>query len=768
MDGERLYEELAGRRLVAVSGGSDWGRTLLVQQLAHLVPRESLILVEDIGVEEPQEVTLLRLLASPPLRRRFDVSELEPTPEFPESLRALCRRVLSGLPVGTVLLLDGAGRPLLDTVRGLINGTPVAVAALGVSELLTGYHQLPADEDGPPTPGEQPARLSPGASRLYEHLAALTTTGTLFLPYPPLLASSIPVLPGAIAQLSGRYLARETNSGVRLYGSAVADVTGRWSAEQLHDRAVSVFTRLLKAADGPLVDAHAWTYVLLAGRLLSLSRDDDVRGLVRTLTTELERADHVLELMALWVYTGSPPVATARRDGQVGAAVKKWERGNLREAARLLAAIPDRRPANGWVLHTRAAVACDRGDLRGVGPLLRRAIEAHQVAGDLRGEAWAMLYYGRWRLLSGDFDEGEKLIDAARVAFQDVHDAEGIDWAGAEQMRLAMLLGVSGFTDDVPVDDAFPTRIQPNRRHEMWANLFFALSKAGDWRHRAPLVLRDQLCAAWSRHFTIIRAWLSLPSSPGRVGDEIIELSLNIKAFANLGCPHGSAWTSLELAIRNPHHPSGPHSFAHARARFTEIGDEAGLAWTTLAQALANNEDPPPEALRELARRYPPTLLATTEWPWDHGRFRIPFAARLLIPEPRYEHAEFRLPATESKVRLTLHDDHRLTLQVVPGPRHPWSTSPTLPWLSARATPLTPADIDPDHAVTIRPGPPDDTDAGAEFRFTPHRPGPHRIRFTVEHHLTGTVLQEVETEFDVTDTTTTPSTGTTPTSLRRP
>ncbi|WP_159052052.1 hypothetical protein, partial [Streptomyces niveiscabiei] len=85
----------------------------------------------------------------------------------------------------------------------------------------------------------------------------------------------------------------------------------------------------------------------------------------------------------------------------------------------------------------------------------------------------------------------------------------------------------------------------------------------------------------------------------------------------------------------------------------------------------------------------------------------------------------------------------------------------------ARATPLTPADITPEHAVTIRPGPPDDTDAGAEFRFTPLRPGRHRIRFTVEHHLTGTVLQELETEFDVTDTPGADLTGTTPTSLGR-
>jgi len=770
MDGERLYEELVRRRLVVVTGGSERGRGVLVRQLADFLPQGFLIRIEDIGTEEPEEVTLLRLLATPLLYDRFDVSELELTPDFPESLRALCHRAVSELPADTVVLFDGARRPLLDTVRSLVAGTPITVLALGIpgEDTPAGYFQVPAGEATPPAPGAQPGWLSPGARWLYEDLAALATTGSVLLPYPPLRASLIPVLPGAIAQLSHRHLVRETDSGVRLFGSAAADVTQHWSAEQLHDRAVSVLTQLLDTADGSLVAAHSWMYVLLAGRLLSLSQGDNVRGLVQSLTKELERTNHVLELMALWRYTGMPPAAPARPDKRLRGAVRQWKQGNLRAAGELLAEIPDLRPTDGWLLHTRAAIACDRGDLRSVGTQLRRAIEAHQVAGDLRGEAWAMLHYGRWRLLSGDFDEAEKVIDAARVALQDIHDTAGVDWAGVEQMRLALLLGVSGYSDDFSLTLDSPPQPQVHRRAEVWANLFFALSKAPDWRYRTQLVLAEQLCAAWSRHFTIIRAWRtpSPSSSSDPVGDEIIELSQNVKAFIRLGCPHGAAWTSLELAIRNPHIPSGLHSFSHARARFTDIGDEAGLAWTTLAQALAENDGPPPEALNELARRYPPTLLSTTEWPWTHGHFRIPFAARLLIPEPRYESAELRLPTTESKVRLTLHEDNRLTLQVVPGPHHPWSASSTLPWLSARATPLTPADIEPSHAVTIRPGPPNDTDAGAEFHFTPHRPGHHRIRFTVEHQPTGTILQEVETEFDVTDTPQNTLTG--PTSLRRP
>ncbi|KND31971.1 hypothetical protein IQ63_24535 [Streptomyces acidiscabies] len=697
------------------------------------------IRVKDIGVSEPPEVTLLRVLAEPRVRERVgdsDVEELVGSPrKFAESVVRLSRRVLRGFG-GLVLRLDGPGQPLLDVMESLAMSGVVLVLA------------VTAPQD---VPQRFPKTLSPGATRLYESLAALTTTGPLRVPLDFLAGEQ----PESAGQLAGAGLAGVNRAGIRLHSTAAAEITRHWSPDETRSRAVTALRWLLGTYRPEAVDRFGWTYVLLAGRLLDLSPDDWAgKDAVRSLAQELERSQQVLALAALRRFVDSPVVAAP----QLQSAVGKWERGNLHAAARLLAEIPERRPADGWVLHTRAAVACDRGDLRGVGPLLRRAIEAHQVAGDHFGEAWAMLYYGRWRLLDGDFDEAEKVIDAARVAFQDIHDSAGVDWANVEQQRLALLLGASGFMD------AGSTRPrQETGRVGDWAELLFALSQPYSRMRPASLFSSDQLCAAWSQHFKCVRT----RHSPSPVRDEIIELIRNAEAFTRLGCPHGEAWTSLELAIRNPRLQFGYHSFAKARARFQSIGDEAGLAWVTLAEAFAANEDPPPEALQELSRRYPPALLATTEWPWEHGRFRIPFAARLLIPEPRYEATQLRLPTTESRVRLTLHDDNRLTLQVIPGPNHPWSTAPSLPWLAARATPLTPIDIEPDHAVTIRPGPPDNTDAGAEFHFTPHRPGLHRIRFTVEHHLTGTVLQELETEFDVTDTPGTDLTGTTPTSLGR-
>ncbi|QNP70525.1 hypothetical protein IAG44_14465 [Streptomyces roseirectus] len=730
MDGE----ELVRRRFVVLEGElSD----------VRLPAGATVIRVEDIGVSEPPEVTLLRLLGAEGLRGRVGEEEMEQLvgsgAEFTERVVELCERVLRGAPEDTVLLFDGARRPLIDVVRALAERTGVAVlAVIAPAPRLLG----PVQADRPRT------------------LAVLVATGPLFLPFGlfhgSLMSSALELLDADLAYVVD-------DDGIRLRGAAAEVVRGRPS-EGVRAQTIAVLTELLRTLGPGSVDRYPWTYVQLAGRLHALSRSNETKTLIRSLAEELERGRRTLELTALRRYAGSPPVAVPR----LSLAMEKRERGQLRAAEAQLSAIPERRPADGWLLHTRAAVACDKGDLRGVGPLLRRAIEAHQVAGDLRGEAWAMLHYGRWRLLSGDFDEGEKVIDAARVAFQDAADFAGVTWAETEQQRLALLLAVSGLGGSVTRPREQPPSSMRSRRAHAWHALFHSVAHGSHQGLWARYITPDLLCVAWVNHCRALRLW---PSSTRRASDlvdgSISELSKNLTEFTRLGCPHGEAWTSLELAVRT----SLPNSFANARTRFADIGDEAGLAWTTLAQALANNEDPPPEALRELARRYSPALLAATEWPWEHGRFRIPFAARLMIPEPRYEHAELRLPTTESHVRLTLHDDTvptRLTLQVIPGPRHPWSTAPTLPWLSARATPLTPADVEPEHAVTVRPGPADDTDAGAEFRFTPRRPGRHRVRFTVEHQLTGTVLQEVETEFDVTDTTAAGLTGTTPTALRRP
>ncbi|MGW7612181.1 VMAP-C domain-containing protein [Streptomyces sp. NPDC054766] len=109
------------------------------------------------------------------------------------------------------------------------------------------------------------------------------------------------------------------------------------------------------------------------------------------------------------------------------------------------------------------------------------------------------------------------------------------------------------------------------------------------------------------------------------------------------------------------------------------------------------------------------------------------------------------------RVRVTLLDESpadsaekRLLLRVAPGPHHPWSESDTArrPWLTVTATPLTPAVVEPATAL-VRPS--EEKTEGAEFTVVAHHPGRHFIRFTVSLARTDTVLQQVETEFDVVD-----------------
>nr|WP_168510730.1 tetratricopeptide repeat protein [Streptomyces sp. S1D4-11]QIY97974.1 tetratricopeptide repeat protein [Streptomyces sp. S1D4-11] len=137
----------------------------------------------------------------------------------------------------------------------------------------------------------------------------------------------------------------------------------------------------------------------------------------------------------------APPLAHAPDDHTVllERAVTAHRRGRLGEAEQHLSALPSDRCADGWALLTRAAVHCDRGDPRAAGPLLRRAVEAHQVAGDRRGEAWAVFLYGRMCLLRGRAEDARRLLGAARETFRAIGEARGVAWASGELARLKPL-----------------------------------------------------------------------------------------------------------------------------------------------------------------------------------------------------------------------------------------------------------------------------------------------------------------------------------------
>ncbi|MET7971984.1 tetratricopeptide repeat protein [Streptomyces mirabilis] len=427
------------------------------------------------------------------------------------------------------------------------------------------------------------------------------------------------------------------------------------------------------------------------------------------------------------------------------------------------AALSSDRCADGWALLARAAVHCDRGDPRAAGPLLRRAVEAHQVAGDRRGEAWAVFLYGRMCRLRGRPEDARRLLQAARETFRAVGEASGEAWAAGELARLATR---SGSPDPDALAEARRLHERAgDRRGAAWAHLWWTVARADEpgfpWQEEFASVqgrfheVSDRLGTAWTLHHHA----LTLARTDGtdgtdrtdrtderrREADRLFEGALAL--FEEADCPHGRAWTMLEYALRSPAHRflNGEWA-AEIRHVFHGIGDEAGEAWVDLAEAGPSPGGEPPY---ELACRYPTALLDTLGWT-EAGEPLIPRAARDTQPEPR---PGFPRPGDRDRpddsrahVRLTLLDDApvpdvpaRIALEVVPGPGHPWSTAP-LPPLTARATSLGHAEIHPAHGVPAD---------GAEFRFTPHRPGSHRLRFTVEDPATGTVLQQVEAEIDV-------------------
>ncbi|MFD8004988.1 tetratricopeptide repeat protein [Streptomyces mirabilis] len=467
----------------------------------------------------------------------------------------------------------------------------------------------------------------------------------------------------------------------------------------------------------------------------------------------------------------APPSTRAPDDHTVllERAVTAHRRGRLGEAEQHLSALPSDRCADGWALLTRAAVHCDRGDPRAAGPLLRRAVEAHQVAGDRRGEAWAVFLYGRMCRLRGRAEDARRLLHTARERFRAVGETPGEAWAGGELARLATRSGV-------PDPDALAEarRLHErtgDRRGAAWAHLWWTVARADEpgfpWQEEFANAqgrfheVSDRLGTAWTLHHHA----LTLARTDGtdgvdgtggtvrtdrtderrREADRLFEGALAL--FEEADCPHGRAWTMLEYALRSPAHRflNGEWA-AEIRHVFHGIGDEAGEVWVDLAEAGPSPGGGPPY---ELACRYPAALLDTLGWT-EAGEPLIPRAARDTQPEPR---PGFPRPGDRDRpddsrahVRLTLLDDvpvpdmpARIALQVVPGPEHPWSTAP-LPPLTARATSLGHAEIDPAHGVPAD---------GAEFRFTPHRPGSHRLRFTVEDPVTGTVLQQIEAEIDV-------------------
>lgn len=172
------------------------------------------------------------------------------------------------------------------------------------------------------------------------------------------------------------------------------------------------------------------------------------------------------------------------------------------------AALSSDRCADGWALLARAAVHCDRGDPRAAGPLLRRAVEAHQVAGDRRGEAWAVFLYGRMCRLRGRLEDARRLLQAARETFRAVGEAPGEAWAAVELARLATR---SGSPDPDALAEARRLHERAgDRRGAAWAHLWWTVARADEpgfpWQEEFASVqgrfheVSDRLGTAWTLH----------------------------------------------------------------------------------------------------------------------------------------------------------------------------------------------------------------------------------------------------------------------------
>ncbi|MFL4910536.1 AAA family ATPase [Streptomyces sp. MMS24-I2-30] len=525
---------------------------------------------------------------------------------------------------------------------------------------------------------------------------------------------------------------------------------------------------------GELGDA-AEPYVDLALRL-GRSGESNSREFTTWLAHQLAREGALLPLLMLKSGLGHtidnrdaltiPLAVAARQAGRPRAAAEALAGLNTPDAVRELAvthhhmgqltvaeATLDTLPTgvpDGWALHTRAAIRTDRGALQDVGRLLRLAIETHQVRGDRRGEAWAVFHYGRLRLMRGDLEEARKRLETAGHTFHEVGDVVGAAWTNTELCRVALLL--NGPEPDVLLDlKTAPSahQGQGDVRGEAWAILLQGVAYAdAGLPGSSALVLNqalrffeslpDRLGLAWTLHHL---AWLT-------TDDRAASLLRVLNVFADTGCGTGPAWTLLQLAAR-------PDSTARtrldeARSRFEALGDTAGEHWVAVVRDGPGSHRGA-QAIRALTNCFPRHVLKNTEWD-DFDT--VPLVVRHLLPEAAAS-AEGTWASDVSPaalVRLLLLDDFpttgtaaRVMLRVDPGPAHSGATSDAhLPPLTARATPLTHADVDPAHSVLV--------DRAAVFRFAAHLAGRHRIRFTIEDMQSDTVLQQVETEIDVTGT----------------
>lgn len=433
-----------------------------------------------------------------------------------------------------------------------------------------------------------------------------------------------------------------------------------------------------------------------------------------------------------------------------------------------------------WLLLLFGAVRCDQGELADAEQTLRRATALHSMADCPRGLGWARLHLARVHLLSGQDAEAEIQLDHADRDLGSVMDTRGQNWVATERIRLALVRGVPRTALELVRRAETSHAIAEDTRGRGWICLYEADAQvmAGDAEAALQALVQaeqhfldcgDRLGLAWTRHRTAL-----LSGDTRKHAGVSPFLHSAWELFEEIGCPVGTAWSELEMTARRKPSALNLPLLSQARDRFRALDDACGVAWVSAVETVHRHLlHRPARATAEAVIVSVPVdvprrnqlIQEIKEFCRDDGTRRdrsIPFharyttAVRITSPEsPEY----INLPGPQGprcRVRVTLLDDSpaedataRLLVRVTPEEGHPWAApQPDRPWLTVTAVPLTHASVDPASALLH---PSEQAAHGAEFGFTAHRTGTHRIRFTIALERTGTVLQQVETELDILD-----------------
>ncbi|MFI5702031.1 AAA family ATPase [Streptomyces xanthochromogenes] len=463
----------------------------------------------------------------------------------------------------------------------------------------------------------------------------------------------------------------------------------------------------------------------------------------------------------------APPLPSRQDTAGIRRAVAAHASGDLRDALRALGPEPSPDPGLRALADTlRGRILRDQGWVHEAEAAFTDAAARYHEGQQVRPGAWTSLHHAGLLLLTGRPDTARSFTEQALAVFRRTGDERGQAWCTTTLGRVHL---ATGHLEDAHADLTAAKAmhvVNGDFRGQAWSRYHLALAEAdrsAEGEATGELIaaldlfelLTDRFGAAWAMH------QLALVERDSDQAQALLHEAARV--FRDIGCPHGLAWTELVLGAHPAISPypalDRPHKAAHveqARSLFSRLGDKSGELWSRYCLRLIDGDDAGvDDTLVELSTgRF--TTSGEAGRLLEHRRERRPFPYRRDVVPRRARDTVWSErafgPPVECRVRLTLLDGSptRILLRVEAAGGHPWAGDGGRPvWLRAVGTPLTPADIEPAMSL-VRPSP--HATHGAEFTVVAHRAGLHRLRFTIADEQTGSVLQQVETEFDLPDT----------------